>query len=169
MFDEVIIDFSYIDKYFDMIMSKIKTTGTITMFNGIENLVFFLEKKEDKIQIYYYDVVENENIYIEYNDLVGEFMELFKNSMGTINIMYRVYVGQYNKNTDGEFRELWGDILFIDQDDFSLKSHNISSDKLSNAMININLTEEEIKYFGKPEEYVFMDDNGDIIMGLDLI
>lgn len=170
MFEEITIDFSYIDEYLNTIINKIKTNGTISMYNGYENILFFIDKTDNNETIIkYFDIIAKEDIIISYEDLVAEFMDLFKSSIGSVNVMYRVYVGQYNKNTEGEFRELWGDVLYVDPTNFKLKKQNIDSSHLGNVLIGIELTEEEIKYFGKPEDYIFMDENGEVIMGLDLI
>lgn len=175
--EEITIDFAYIDEYLNNIFNKIKTTGTITMYNGYDNVVYFLEKnnEESDLRINQYRSIEiNGNIrikfeHITHEELVFDFIEMFKSSIGTVNIMYRVYVGQYNGNTNGEFRELWGDILYVDSESYKLTKQNIPSDKIANVLINLELTEEEVKHFGKPEEYIFMDEEGEVIMGLDLI
>jgi hypothetical protein len=169
MEEEITIDFSYIDNYLEMILSKIITHGTITMFNGYENKVIFLEKDEKYDFIYYYLTEENEKIEIYYEEIIQDFMEMFKTSIGKMTIIYRVYVGKYNPNTEGEFRELWGDILFIDADTLKLTKMNIKAEQLGTILVNLKLSEDEVKVFGKPEEYVFKDEQENIILGLDLI
>jgi 16S rRNA G966 N2-methylase RsmD len=66
--DEVILNFGYIDIYLEMIKSKIKTHGTISMFNGFDNKVILIEK-EDEEYYYYYILLNNENI--DNNSLFG--------------------------------------------------------------------------------------------------
>jgi hypothetical protein len=166
--DEVILNFGYIDIYLEMIKSKIKTHGTISMFNGFDNKVILIEKEGEEYY-YYYILLNNENIEIDYEDIVSDFMLMFKNSIGKITLIYRIYVGMYNKNTSGEFRELWGDILFIDADTLKLTHENIKAEQLSTIVINLDLTEQEVKVFGRPEDYIFKDEDDNIIMGLDLV
>jgi hypothetical protein len=169
MEEEVNLNFEYIDEYLEMILSKIKTTGTLTMFNGYENKIIFLEKDEDGYIRYNYITIENETIEIEYEDIVSDFMEMFRTSVGKMTLIYRVYLGMYNSNTTGEFRELWGDILYIDADTLRLTKMNIKAEQLGTILINIKLTEDEIKVFGRPEEYIFKDEFDNVIMGLDLV
>jgi len=169
MEEEITIDFSYIDTYLELILSKIITHGTITMFNGFENKVIFLEKDEKYDFIYYSLTEKNEKIEIYYEEIIQDFMEMYKNSIGKMTIIYRVYVGKYNPNTEGEFRELWGDILFIDADTLKLTKMNIKAEQLGNILVNLKLSEDEVKVFGRPEEYVFKDEDDNIILGLDLI
>lgn len=169
MEEEVNLDFGYIDEYLEMVLSKIKTTGTISMFNGYENKVIFLEKDEDGYITYHYITIENESIEIDYEDIVSDFMSMFRTSVGKMTLIYRVYLGKYNPNTTGEFRELWGDILYIDADTLKLTKINIKAEQLGTILINIELTEEEVKVFGRPEEYIFKDEFDNVIMGLDLV
>jgi hypothetical protein len=75
----------------------------------------------------------------------------------------------YNKNTNGEFRELWGDILYISADDYRLTHQNIKAEYLSTIVINLDLSDEEVRIFGKPEEYIFKDESDNLIMGFDLV
>ena len=169
MEEEVNLDFGYIDEYLEMVLSKIKTTGTISMFNGYENKVIFIKKDEDDYITYHYITLENETIEIDYEDIVESFMSMFRTSVGKMTLIYRVYLGMYNSNTTGEFRELWGDILYIDADTLKLTKMNIKAEQLGTILINIELTEEEAKVFGKPEEYIFKDELDNVIMGLDLV
>jgi len=166
--EEVVFDFGYIDEYLDKILSKIKTHGTISIFNGFENKVIFIEKDEEDFR-YYYMISNNDKIEIDYEDIIEDFLNMFKTSIGKMTLIYRIYVGMYNSNTSGEFRELWGDILYIDVDTFKLNSENIKAEQLSTIVVNLQLTEEEIKVFGKPEDYIFKDEYDNIIMGLDLV
>jgi hypothetical protein len=166
--EEVVFDFGYIDEYLDKILSKIKTHGTISIFNGFENKVIFIEKDEEDFR-YYYMISNNDKIEIDYEDIIEDFLNMFKTSIGKMTLIYRIYVGMYNSNTSGEFRELWGDILYIDVDTFKLNSENIKAEQLSTIVVNLQLTEEEIKVFGKPEDYIFKDEYNNIIMGLDLV
>jgi hypothetical protein len=106
--EDVVFDFGYIDEYLDKILSKIKTHGTISMFNGFENKVIFIEKDEEDEFRYYYMFLTNEKVEIDYEDIVADFLNLFKTSIGKMTLIYRIYVGMYNSNTSGEFRELWG-------------------------------------------------------------
>lgn len=168
MKEEITLDFSYIDDHLYMIENKIKKIGTISMFNGLENRVFFIKREIDEINYYYIDSLNGE-IKMEYEEVVSDFMRMFKNSMGKMTVIYRVYMNMYNKNTGGEFRELWGDILYINGETYKLCSENIKAEYLSKITMSLNLTDEEIQVFGKPEDYIFKDDIGDIIMGIDLV
>jgi hypothetical protein len=60
-------------------------------------------------------------------------------------------------------------MLYIDPFTFKLNSDNIKAEQLSTIVVNLQLTEEEIKVFGKPEDYIFKDEYDNIIMGLDLV
>lgn len=169
MEEEVTLDFGYIDDYLDMILSKIITHGTISMFNGYQNKVIFIEKDEEEGFIYYYLTEKLEKLDIYYEEIVEDFMNMFKSSEGKMTLIYRVYVGKYNPNTEGEFRELWGDILFIDGETLKLTKMNIKAEQLGTILVNLDITEEEVKVFGKPEEYIFKDEEENVILGLDLI
>jgi hypothetical protein len=164
---EIEMDFTYIDKHLDMIKSKIKTYGTISIFNGFYNIIFIIKKDNDD---YIYETLyKNNNIVVTYNEIVETIMLLYKGSVGKITLIYRIFTSMHNKNTKGEFRELWGDILYIDADTFKLKAENIDAKYLSSIVVDLKLTDEEIELFGRPEDYVFKDDNDNIIMGIDLL
>lgn len=169
--DDIILNFDYIDKYIDMIKSKIITITTISIFNGAENNIFLIRKNKDDNSFSYEflsKIVEPEEI--EYEDVVDNIIRLYNQStIGKVTIIYRIYTERYNSNTSGEFRELWGDMLYIDMKTLSLTSDNITAELLSTITLGLDLTEDEVKAFGRPEEYVFKDNYDSAIMGIDLL
>lgn len=166
--DYVDFDFSYIDEYIDMIKSKIINKGKISVFNGFINKIYIVEKK-DNDYIFYHNIFDDYPVKIEYEEFIEEIMMFYKSSVGRITIIYRIFTNSYNPKTNGEFRELWGDILYIHADTLKFTSENIDAENLSNIVSGLELTEEEIKLFGRIEEYVFKDNQNNVILGIDLI
>lgn len=164
----MIFDFSYLDVHFDMIKNKIKTFGKVSIFNGFVNKIYKIEKFENEY-IYYHTPFDDMYVKIDYNDLIEEFMHMYNTSAGKITVIYRIFTNSINSKTNGEFRELWGDVLFIDPNTLKLKSINISAENLSNIVLGIELDDEEKEIFGRVEEYVFKDNDNNVILGLDLI
>lgn len=161
-------EFTYLYKHLDMIKSKTKNKCKLSIYNGFINKIYYIERDENDT-IVYYNFIDDilEEITIE--DLIKEIINLYLFSLGKITIIYRIFTNKFNFKTNGEFRELWGDVLYIDVDTLKLTSENINADNLSNIVSGLELTEEEIKEFGRIEEYVFKDDNDNTILGLDLI
>ena len=166
--DELELDFRYLDEHIDMIKSKIITYGTLSVFNGIKNRIYIITKNGDDFT-YEYTINHIEKIPITYNDIIADIMFMYKNSIGKITLIYRLYMDGYNPRTRSQFRELWGDILYVDIETYKLTSKNINADFLSNVVFNLDLSEDELKFFGRPEDYIFKDTHDNIIMGYDLI
>lgn len=164
--DNIQLDFRYLDKHIDMIKSKIKTYATISVFNGYTNRIYVITKIDDNF-IYEY-IVNEEKVAITYEDIIADVMLLYKNSVGKITMIYRLFMDVFNSKTNGEFRELWGDMLYIDIDTFKLTPLNIGAENLSNIVVNLKLTDKEIELFGRVEDYVFKDNDNNTIMGIDL-
>jgi hypothetical protein len=161
-------DFTYLDEHIDMIKSKILKKGKISIFNGFINKIYLIEKDGDIFKFYYniFDEVIKE---IDYEEFIEEIMTFYTSSMGKITIIYRIFTNSFNPKTNGEFRELWGDILYIHADTFKFTAENINAENLSNIVSGLELTEEEIELFGRIEEYVFKDNQNNVILGIDLI
>ena len=166
--DYIEFDFSYIDEHFDIIKRKIINKAKISVYNGFINKIYLIEKVNNKFN-YYYNIFDNNPISIEYEDFIKEIMTFYKSSMGRITIMYRIFTNSFNPKTNGEFRELWGDILYIDINTLKFTAENIDAENLANIVYGLELTEEEIEQFGRVEEYIFKDNKDNIILGIDLL
>jgi hypothetical protein len=166
--DFVEFDFSYIDQHLDMIKSKIINRAKLSIFNGFVNKIYFIEKTDNEFK-YYHTPFDDNLVEILYEDIVKEIMMFYQTSMGRITLIYRIFTNSFNSKTNGEFRELWGDVLYIDAYTLKFTSENIDANNLSNIVLDLELTEEEVEVFGRVEEYVFKDNNDNIIMGIDLL
>lgn len=164
--DNIQLDFRYLDKHIDMIKSKIKTYATISVFNGYTNRIYIITKIDNNFRYEY--VVNEEKVAITYEDIIADVMLLYKSSVGKITMIYRLFMDIFNSKTNGEFRELWGDMLYIDIDTFKLTPLNIGAENLSNIVVNLKLSDKEIELFGRVEDYVFKDNENNTIMGIDL-
>lgn len=160
-------DFSYVDKHIDMIIKKTINKTKLSLFNGFINKIYIIEKKDDNI--FFYQSINNNLIKIDYEKLIEEIMMIYKSSMGKITFLYRIFTDSINTKTNNCFRELWGDMLYIDPKTYKFKSENIDANNLANIVKNIKFSENEEKIFGKLEEYVFRDNNENIIMGYDYL
>jgi hypothetical protein len=167
--DYIEFDFSYIDKYIDNIKSKIRTKCKLSVYNGFINKIYLIEKNENNTYKYSYGEYDDYIVEIDYEELIEEIMTFYKSSDGKITMIYRIFTNSINSKTNGEFRELWGDVLFVSLETLEFTSKNIDAENLSNIVLNLHLTEQEEKLFGKVEEYVFKDNNDTTIMGIDLI
>lgn len=164
--DNIQLDFRYLDKHIDIIKSKIKTYATISVFNGYTNRIYVITKIDDNFRYEY--IVNEEKVAITYEDIIADVMLLYKSSVGKITMIYRLFMDIFNSKTNGEFRELWGDMLYIDIDTFKLTPLNIGAENLSNIVVNLKLSDKEIELFGRVEDYVFKDNENNTIMGIDL-
>lgn len=164
--DNIELDFRYLDKHIDMIKSKIKTYATISVFNGYTNRIYVITKIDNNFRYEY--VVNEEKVAITYEDIIADVMLLYNSSIGKITMIYRLFMDIFNSKTNGEFRELWGDMLYIDIDTFKLTPLNIGAENLSNIVVNLKLSDKEIELFGRVEDYVFKDNENNTIMGIDL-
>lgn len=164
--DNIELDFRYLDKHIDMIKSKIKTYATISVFNGYTNRIYVITKIDNNFRYEY--VVNEEKVAITYEDIIADVMLLYNSSIGKITMIYRLFMDVFNSKTNGEFRELWGDMLYIDIDTFKLTPLNIGAENLSNIVVNLKLSDKEIELFGRVEDYVFKDNENNTIMGIDL-
>jgi len=161
-------DFSYIDVHLSMITTKIINKAKLSIFNGYINKIYLIEKENNNYR-YYFNVFDDSKIEIGYEELVEEIMTFYKSSNGRITLIYRIFTNSINSKTNGEFRELWGDMLYISSETLKFTSENINANQLSIIVFNLDLSEEEQETFGRIEEYVFKDDNDNIIMGIDLL
>jgi hypothetical protein len=166
--DFVEFDFSYIDQHLDMIKSKIINRAKISIFNGFVNKIYTIQKNDNEFK-YFHSPFDDTLVEILYEDIIKEIILFYQTSIGKITIIYRIFTNSFNSKTNGEFRELWGDVLYIDAYTFKFTSKNIYATNLSNIVLDLELTEEEIEVFGRVEEYVFKDNNDNIIMGIDLL
>lgn len=163
------LDFSYIDEHMEMIQSKIINYAKVSIYNGLFNKIYLIEKINENEYKYSYNISDDFNMNITYENLIEEIMTFYKSSTGKITIIYRIFTKSINSKTNGEFRELWGDILYINPNTLKLTYENIDANNLSNIVTSLSFTEEEEKVFGKIEEYVFKDNKNNTILGLDLL
>lgn len=166
--DYIEFDFSYIDEHLNMIKSKIIKKGSISIFNGFLNKIYIIEKDDDNFK-FFHSPFGDKLIEINYESLIEEIMMFYKTSMGKLTLIYRVFTETFNPKTNAEFRELWGDVLYVSLDTLKFTSVNISAENLSNIVMGLNLSEEDSESFGKPEDYIFKDNEGNLIMGVYLI
>jgi hypothetical protein len=165
----VIFDFSYIDEHLSMIQNKTIEITKLSIFNGFINKIFIMKRMDDNTFKYYHFKFNNIEVEIDYDELIKDIMVFYQTSYGKITLIYRIFTNSINKHTNGKFRELWGDILFVDPYKLKMESKNINAETLSNIVISLNLNEDEVKIFGSIEEYIFKDNNNNIILGLDLV